>query len=83
MPVEMRNLVAEAGEVYLSRFEHSAHGLFRCQHHLYEAIPIVLRQVAHLHHVGVENHSAVTGIVQRFHADNAAKFILPQNRPGI
>ena len=72
MPVQVRCLVAKAGQVHFGWIKQIAQGLLHRKDNPQEGLPIRLRQVRHFLYVRIPYHAAkhrVVGIINEHHAD--------------
>ena len=80
MPVQMRNDIAERGEVDLVGMQHVAHGLFGFAHHLHQTAALGGCQVGHFLDVLIKDDAAKAGVIGRVGSvDHAAKVVFPED----
>jgi hypothetical protein len=78
MPVQVRDHVAEAGEIDLVRPQQLAQGLFDAEHHGHAVGAVGGGEVAHFLHVRIPDHAAEAGIAGLVDVDHPAMAVLPQ-----
>jgi len=78
VPVQVRNLVAEAGKIDLVRVKQLPHRGFAREHDSHQPLALFRVKFGHLTRMLIEDDAAEPRIVVRMNTHNAAKIVAPQ-----
>ena len=76
MPMQMRSLVTEAGQIDFFRLQNFTYRLLHGKHHRHQAFTLSSLQITHFLGVSVQNHPAKSRVIDIIHPHHTAKFIL-------
>lgn len=78
VPMQMRNNIAQAGEVDLVGGETLSQHLLNGEHHGHHMIAFLCREITHFLDVFMPDHAAKAGVIRIIHQYNAALAVLPE-----
>ena len=78
MPVQMRDQIAQTGEVDFVRLQQLAQRLLNDENDLHEVVLLCGRKIAHFAYMCVPDDAAQSGIIRFIGQDNAQLVILPE-----
>lgn len=77
VPVQMGNLVSQAGKIDFVRIHQYAQATLDGKHHPHQVMLLFHQQVAHFGYMRAPDHPAITRIIRFGYTDNMATSILP------
>src|SRR3989344_4989293 len=79
VPVQMRGLVSERGQIDLVRLEQIVQHLFDGEHHVHEVLTGARIQLCHFFHVRLPDDATKAGIVGIANQNHATETVVPQH----
>lgn len=71
MPMQMRRLIAQAGEVYFGWIQQIAQDLFHSKNRLHKILPLRFLKIGHFLDMRIANNAAERGIVSVVNAHHS------------
>src|SRR3989344_3023810 len=79
MPVQMRNLVTQRGQIDFVRMHRFSQNLLGNEYHRHQMRALRIREIGHFFHVVTPDDAAESGIIGVLHKNHAATVILPED----